>query len=53
MKILLVNEPSRLYVKCEECNEEDGFYVEESILLHAECVEPRTLSKLLEKVTHN
>ena len=70
MKILLVNEPSRLYVKCVECKEmigehapavessygfvgEDGFYVEESILLHAECVEPRTLTRLLEKVTHN
>ena len=70
MKILLVNEPSRLYVKCEQCNKmigehapavessygfvgEDGFYVEESIVMHAECVESNTLSKLLEKVTHN
>ena len=70
MKILLVNEPSRLYVKCEQCKKmigehapavessygfvaEDGFYVEESIVMHAECVEANTLGKLLEKVSHN
>ena len=66
----LINEPERLFVKCESCKEligthapavetsygfvaEDGFYVEESVVMHAECVEANVLGKLLEKVTHN
>ena len=66
----LINEPSRLYVKCEQCNEmigthapavetsygfvgEDGFYVEESVVMHAECLEPNILHLLLKKIERN
>ena len=66
----LINEPDRLYVKCESCKEligthapavessygfvaEDGFYVEESVVMHAECLEPSILVLLLHKVEQN
>ena len=60
----LINEPERLFVKCESCKEligthapavetsygfvaEDGFYVEDSVVMHAECLEPEILVILL------
>ena len=66
----LINEPNRLYVKCENCKEligthapavetsygfvgEDGFYVEESVVMHAECLEPSILTILLKKIESN
>ena len=66
----LVNEPERLFVKCESCKEligthapavetsygfvaEDGFYVEESVVMHAECLEPSILTILLKKIESN
>jgi len=66
----LINEPSRLYVKCEKCKEligthapavetsygfvgEDGFYIEESVLMHAECLDTSILSLLLKKIEAN
>ena len=66
----LVNEPNRLYVKCESCKEligthapavetsygfvgEDGFYVEESVVMHAECLDTSILSLLLKKIEAN
>tara|TARA_R100001594_G_scaffold148848_1_gene205077 strand:+ start:1032 stop:1238 length:207 start_codon:yes stop_codon:yes gene_type:complete len=66
----LINEPNRLYVKCENCKEligthapavetsygfvgEDGFYVEESVIMHAECLETSILSMLLKKIEAN
>ena len=66
----LVNEPNRLYVKCESCKEligthapavetsygfvgEDGFYVEESVIMHAECLDTSILSLLLKKIEAN
>jgi hypothetical protein len=68
--MLLINEPERLFVKCENCNEligihapavessygfvgEDGFYVEESVIMHAECLETSILSILLKKIEPN
>tara|TARA_R100000655_G_scaffold50327_2_gene87935 strand:- start:257 stop:469 length:213 start_codon:yes stop_codon:yes gene_type:complete len=70
MKLKLVNEPGRLFVKCEECNEligthapavetsygfvgEDGFYIEDSIVMHAECVTASILHLLLKKIERN
>ena len=32
---------------------EDGFYIEESVVMHAECLEPSILIKLLKKVEQN
>ena len=32
---------------------EDGFYVEESVVMHAECLEPSILNTLLNKVEKN
>ena len=66
----LINEPERLFVKCESCKEligthapavetsygfvaEDGFYVEESVVMHAECLEPSNLTILLKKIESN
>ena len=66
----LINEPSRLYVKCEQCNEligthapavetsygfvgEDGFYVEDSVVMHAECLDTSILHLLLKKIERN
>lgn len=66
----LINEPERLFVKCESCKEligthapavetsygfvaEDGFYVEESVVMHAECLEPSILTILLKKIESN
>ena len=66
----LVNEPERLFVKCESCKQligthapavetsygfvaEDGFYVEESVVMHAECLEPSILTILLKKIESN
>ncbi len=68
--MLLINEPERLFVKCESCKEligthapavetsygfvgEDGFYVEESVVMHAECLEPSILTILLKKIEQN
>ena len=70
MAIALINEPSRLYVKCEQCKEligthapavetsygfvgEDGFYIEESVIMHAECLDTSILSLLLKKIERN
>jgi len=66
----LINEPGRLFVKCEECKEmigthapavetsygfvaEDGFYIEDSVVMHAECVNPSILVMLLKKIERN
>jgi hypothetical protein len=66
----LVNEPKRLFVKCEECGEmigthapavetsygfvgEDGFYIEDSVVMHAECVNTSILATLLKKIERN
>ena len=66
----LINEPNRLYVKCENCKEligihapavetsygfvgEDGFYVEVSVVMHAECLDTSILTMLLKKVEVN
>ena len=66
----LVNEPNRLYVKCESCKEligthapaietsygfvgEDGFYIEESVIMHAECIDTSILSLLLKRIEAN
>ena len=66
----LINEPSRLYVKCEKCNDligthapaietsygfvgEDGFYVEETVIMHAECLDTSILHLLLKKIEAN
>ena len=66
----LVNEPERLFVKCESCKQligthapavetsygfvaEDGFYVEDSVVMHAECLEPEILVILLKKIEQN
>ena len=68
--MLLINEPDRLFVKCESCKEligthapavetsygfvgEDGFYVEESVVMHAECLDTSILSMLLKKIEQN
>ena len=68
--MILINEPERLFVKCESCKEfigthapaietsygfvaEDGFYIEESVVMHAECIEPNILVILLKKIEHN
>ena len=68
--MILINEPERLFVKCESCGEligthapaietsygfvaEDGFYIEESVVMHAECLEPSILVMLLKKIEHN
>ena len=32
---------------------EDGFYVEESVVMHAECLEPNILHLLLKKIERN
>ena len=32
---------------------EDGFYIEESVIMHAECIEPNILVILLQKVEQN
>ena len=66
----LINEPERLFVKCESCKEligthapavetsygfvaEEGFYVEVSVVMHAECLEPSILTILLKKIESN
>jgi hypothetical protein len=66
----LINEPKRLFVKCEECGQmigthapavetsygfvgEDGFYIEDSVVMHAECVNSSILSTLLKKIERN
>ena len=68
--MILINEPERLFVKCEECKVligehapavetsygfvgEDGFYVEESVIMHAECLDTTILSLLLKKIEQN
>ena len=68
--MILINEPSRLYVKCEKSKEligthapaietslgfisDDGFYIDESIIIHADCADSYILQRIIVPLLQN